>query len=142
MLCRRCGQVRDESEFRSRNGKIVMPCKKCYLEYGRRHYQNNKQYYVDKARRRSNAISKVYKERIWQYLLEHPCVDCGNADPRVLEFDHVRGEKKYNISELQYKRVSWEVVLAEIEKCEIRCANCHRIKTFEQFHWFTFDEAP
>jgi len=141
MLCRRCGQVRDESEFRIRNGKIVMPCKRCYLEYGRRHYQNNKQYYLDKAKRRSDAYWEVVHRLVWNYLSEHPCVDCGNSDPRVLEFDHVRGQKNYNVGDMKRKRFSWESILKEIEKCEVRCANCHRIKTHTQFGWFAANEA-
>jgi len=54
----------------------------------------------------------------------------------VLEFDHVRGTKSGNISEMMRGGFSWKRVLEEIEKCEIRCANCHRRKTAVQFQWF------
>jgi excinuclease UvrABC ATPase subunit len=80
--------------------------------------------------------SKVYKDRnreiVNSYLKEHPCVDCGNTDLRVLDFDHVRGKKLGSIS--HGVKNSWpiEKLLAEINKCEVRCANCHRIVTHER----------
>jgi hypothetical protein len=65
---------------------------------------------------------------VWNYLRTHPCVDCGEGNPIVLEFDHVRGKKRFNIS--QGKQKCWEDLLAEVEKCDIRCANCHKLKTW------------
>ena len=62
-----------------------------------------------------------------------------SAKRRAKEFDHVRGEKLYNISDLTSQNFRRENIEAEIEKCEVRCANCHRIKTFNQFSWRTFD---
>jgi hypothetical protein len=58
------------------------------------------------------------------------CIDCGfNAHPAALEFDHVRGEKLGNVSTIRNR--AWHLVLAEIAKCDVRCSNCHRIKTAE-----------
>ena len=135
MCCTKCGEHRDLSVFRVRRGKHEQPCKKCYLEYGRRHYQNNKQYYIDKADKRNAAVRQEVRALVERYLLDHPCLDCGNTDPRVLEFDHVRGTKKYNISEMQNQRFSVKALFEEIAKCEVRCANCHRIKTHQQLQW-------
>lgn len=69
-----------------------------------------------------------------QYLLEHPCVDCGEADPIVLEFDHRdRTTKRFNISRYASSRtMKAETLLAEMEKCDVRCANCHRRKTVKE----------
>ena len=119
----------------------MTPCKKCHLEYTRKHYQNNKQYYIDKANRRDMEYKKTLHELLQKYLSEHPCVDCGISDPRVLEFDHVSGEKKHNIGDMKRLRFSWSSILTEIEKCEVRCANCHRIRTSVQFGWFEYDKA-
>ena len=94
MVCTKCGEYRLLSVFRVRDGKLKQPCKKCYLEYGRRHYRNNKQYYLDKAKRYNDALWEKTRMLVWEYLRQHPCVDCGIADPRVMEFDHVRGVKK------------------------------------------------
>jgi len=62
----------------------------------------------------------------------HPCVDCGECDPIVLQFDHTRG-KKFNIGDAGRKGLSLPVVLREISKCEVRCANCHQRKTARDF---------
>ena len=67
-----------------------------------------------------------------EYLLSHPCVDCGEKDPVVLEFDHVRGVKEWNVSLLVRSNSSWKRVLEEIEKCEVVCANCHKRRTAER----------
>jgi 5-methylcytosine-specific restriction endonuclease McrA len=74
---------------------------------------------------------------IFNYLRGHPCVDCGEPDVIVLDFDHQR-DKKHAISRLVCSNKSWGEILVEIEKCEIRCANCHRSKTARQFGWKKF----
>lgn len=57
-----------------------------------------------------------------------PCTDCGERHPAVaMDFDHVSGEKLLAVSRL--KSASVARVLAELEKCELVCANCHRIRT-------------
>lgn len=64
------------------------------------------------------------------YKVERGCVDCGySADPRALDFDHIRDVKVANVSEL-VRHAPWHKVLTEITKCVVRCANCHRVKTF------------
>lgn len=69
---------------------------------------------------------------IREYLLKHPCVDCGNTDIRVLDFDHVRGTKIDNVSHCAKRCFSIEKIQEEIDKCDVRCANCHRIVTYER----------
>ena len=61
-------------------------------------------------------------------LKDKPCLDCAGSFPACcMEFDHVRGLKRHNIAEM----ASWSraAVLAEVEKCELVCSNCHRIRT-------------
>ena len=50
---------------------------------------------------------------------------------RVMDFDHVRGEKVANVSSI-WSRKSWEAVLEEVAKCEVVCANCHRLRTWSR----------
>ena len=57
------------------------------------------------------------------------CVDCGEKDPRVLDFDHREGETKCMEIGSFFARAAWSDVLAEVEKCDVRCANCHRKTT-------------
>lgn len=67
------------------------------------------------------------REYVFEYLKSNPCVDCGCSDVRTLEFDHVRGEKKFSVSSMRHH--SLEAIIEEIGKCEVRCANCHSIAT-------------
>jgi hypothetical protein len=70
------------------------------------------------------------------YLKECSCIDCGISNPLVLEFDHIDPEtKSANVSDLVMRRLSWKRVFAEIQKCVVRCANCHRIRTAVQRGW-------
>lgn len=72
---------------------------------------------------------------MWNYLKMHPCVDCGETDPVVLQFDHFR-DKKYQVANLVSSNMSWQNILKEIEKCEIRCANCHYRKTAREKNYY------
>ena len=76
------------------------------------------------------------RKRIVEYLLGHPCVDCGEEDVRVLDFDHIHESKAFNISEFVGRGGSWQRIEAEIAKCVVRCANCHRRKTTVDFGWY------
>jgi hypothetical protein len=53
----------------------------------------------------------------------------GESDPVVLEFDHVRGRKRAPLERLVSVGCSREALLAELDKCVVRCANCHRRRT-------------
>ena len=68
------------------------------------------------------------------YLLDsferHPCTDCGERDPLVLEFDHV-ADKQFSIATGLLRR-PWQAVLDEMAKCEVVCANCHRRRTVKR----------
>ncbi len=66
--------------------------------------------------------------------LELGCQDCGyNIDPIALDFDHVDiTDKKYGIARMVSSGRPIDTILQEIRKCVVRCANCHRIKTYEE----------
>lgn len=67
------------------------------------------------------------------YLAAHACVDCGESDVRVLDFDHRPGSPKLaNVAEMIASKCAWPVMEAEISKCDVRCANCHRRATCER----------
>lgn len=95
-------------------------------EYAKQHYLDNKEVYKERAKLKKSKDQKRNRKYITEYLLNHPCVDCGNTDIIVLDFDHVRGKKEINISDTVNKAWSIKRIQKEIDKCEIRCANCHR----------------
>ncbi|GAB5492936.1 MAG: hypothetical protein Phog2KO_31510 [Phototrophicaceae bacterium] len=99
--------------------------------------------YQEKARRWNDENQDEHRMKMRQYafdyLLAHPCVDCGETDPIVLEFDHVRGVKLSEVSVLLGSTVSMKRLTDEIAKCDIRCANCHRRKTAQERGWHMLD---
>jgi hypothetical protein len=139
--CSGCDQDLDVNNFSWNNkakGIHQRWCKECLRQANKVHYQNNSQIYKNRATERNTRVIAKNRQRIHDYLTAHPCIDCGNTDVRCLEFDHVRSSKKASISKLLVSATPWEIIEAEIEKCEVRCANCHRIKTSERFGWWRF----
>lgn len=62
-----------------------------------------------------------------------PCADCGQTfDPIAMDFDHVRGEKNDNVGSMVARGVALDRIQAEIDKCELVCANCHRVRTADR----------
>jgi 5-methylcytosine-specific restriction endonuclease McrA len=104
-------------------------CRPCRAAYKREHYLANKERYVRQAGLRKEVLRRKRTAYLLDYFATHPCQDCGESDPVVLEFDHLDGETKlFNISHaLPYR--GWQSILDEIEKCEVVCANCHRRRT-------------
>jgi len=93
------------------------------------HYQRNKQKMIEKASINNKITFQRNSKYVNDYLLSHPCVDCGNNNTIVLEFDHIKDDKKFNISDIRKRAYSLKTIQDEISKCEVRCANCHRIVT-------------
>ena len=93
-------------------------------------YQKNKD--LSQARTKANTKIRIPKMRAALVELKSkPCMDCGNTFPScVMDFDHRNPEdKKYNVSQMVC-RYSWTKILEEIAKCDLVCANCHRIRTW------------
>ncbi len=105
-VCCSCHQEKPLSEFRSRRSR----CKVCDKE----------------ERRRINTFISELKSK--------PCTDCGQMyHPFVMDFDHIDGYvKKIDVSKLSKQRVSMAAVKKEIGKCQLVCANCHRIRTLKR----------
>jgi hypothetical protein len=108
-------------------------CKKCVAVFHKEHYEKRTQYYIDKAYLTNQEYRLRNLQYMVDYLKENACIDCGEKDPVVLEFDH-RGDKKYNVSSLTSG--SMETLLKEIAKRDVRCANCHKRKTAKQFDYY------
>ena len=127
--CTRCCEDKPVEEFRklSRNaGGRHSWCYPCNAEADRGYRKN----YLPK--KRENEDARVAACLAWVASIKDvPCIDCGGRFPSFcMDFDHVRGVKVASISVLVHRRASREKILAEMAKCEIVCANCHRIRTF------------
>lgn len=129
----------DNSSYKNKEKKIFQSsCKECNKAYQKQHYINNKELYKGKTYIRNTNIVKENREKAVKFLLENPCVDCGETDPIVLEFDHVRGIKLNSVSKLIGNKYSWKRIKEEIDKCEVRCSNCHKRKTAKQFGFYGY----
>lgn len=104
-----------------------------HRRYSRAHYRANKaRYYFASVAAKRRLRDKAYAA-VLEYLIDHPCLDCGESDPIVLEFDHRDGvTKKFNIGDALRKGVSVQTLMTEIAKCDVRCANCHRRITYRR----------
>ena len=136
--CYDCGLVKPLREFAfhniaraTRQGR----CRPCHAAYRRAHYLRNRATYIRREVARIRGYREENRRRIREYLRGHPCVDCGETDIVVLDFDHRDpATKTENIGHLAMRK-PWPRVLGEIEKCDVRCANCHRQRTARQFGW-------
>jgi hypothetical protein len=128
--CSRCKEEKPTEDFawrRRAKGQRDTYRRPCRSAYHREHYQANKQRYIDAAARRRKAQLQERFIFLMAYFRNHPCVDCGENDPIVLEFDHLQ-DKKFAIS-AGIRNRNWADVLDEIAKFEVVCANCHRRRT-------------
>jgi hypothetical protein len=156
--CSRCGEAKPLSEFHKHAGRKdgrTSICKTCAAIYARsdtakaiqqryartdkrkavksRYYERHRErlrvmWRADQTRRRQQA-------RAWlnAIKLAAGCADCGyNKHPAALDFDHIGTDKTANVGVMVRSRVSRAIVEAEIAKCEVVCANCHRIRTYER----------
>lgn len=116
-LCPKCG-----ARERHQGPNHLEPyCKPCRLEYTR---NRNKQVRTER--------------RAWMddYKVKRGCCKCGyNAHPVALELNHIDpSNKEFTVSRMLGAGYQWEKILAEIDKCEVMCSNCHQIHTYENKH--------
>lgn len=130
--CTRCRATKSVDDFHKNARKpdgLASACKACMCLLSAAAYAK-----TGKARTQRNTAG--YRERnrqhVFDYLTTHPCVDCGEPDPIVLDFDHVRGEKDGNVSKMALNGVALAKLQAEIDKCDVRCANDHRRATAQR----------
>lgn len=135
-FCPTCSTLKSVAEFsrdKARTDGLHSQCKECKRLVQKNWYANNKARHVANVARRRRAAEAEIIKHIVTFLRQHPCVDCGETDPVLLEFDHVRGRKLNSICNLIRRGFSWNKIYDEIQKCEVRCCRCHRIKTAKQF---------
>jgi hypothetical protein len=134
--CVTCGAHRPTAEF---NRKKTSPdglqnvCRECNRTRARRYYRENRERHLRIIGERTREAKRLARRLAGEHLVAHPCVDCGEADIRVLDFDHLPGfEKAANVMMLVNDGYSLARISAEIAKCEVRCRNCHARVTYER----------
>lgn len=133
--CTKCHQNKNENEFLvSKTGKQGHRCKSCRAKYHLAWYHKTKHSRVELRKKYRLTSRRRLMKVVVDYLLKHPCVDCGEADIMVLDFDHL-GNKTKAVSAMLRDNGNKKRILEEIAKCEVRCANCHRRKTAERGNW-------
>ena len=111
-------------------------CSSCRYKYEVKVYNKNPEAKQKRlARDAKYTLVRMKKHRVHlrsiinEIKLNSGCVDCeGTFPPPALEFDHVRGTKKCGIAEMVGQGMPLDTILKEIEKCEVRCAPCHRTR--------------
>lgn len=148
--CNRCLQTKPLTDFnkktRGSRESVQAYCKPCQSEYQREYYAANPITSYESIYKSRKKRHKALTAFLAEYLSTHHCVDCGEDDILVLELDHVEDDKEFSIYHALKNTYSLERLQREIDKCEVRCANCHRKRTAEQQHswrWhLKFGECP
>lgn len=102
---------------------------------GRNYYWSRRDDELPNIKKR-RRVRLIKLQALLLLIRSRPCVDCAQEyEPWLMEFDHVRGEKRENVSQLvSGTTVSLRVVLQEVRKCDIVCVLCHRKRTAKAFH--------
>ena len=126
--CGRCQQSLPTTSFARYGNGHQSYCRVCQREYDSEWYRANR------ARRKAKVRVDRESHVEWMNSLKEgiPCIDCGRIYPTyVMEWDHLPDSvKSLVLSDARRAAFSKERILAELEKCELLCANCHRERTF------------
>lgn len=134
--CGTCGQLKRLSEFNRKSSRadgLQEVCRECNRRSSREYYARNRDRHVRTIVERTARRRIESKAFLVTYLRAHPCVDCGMGDIRVLDFDHRPGtRKRKDVMAMVKEGFSTAKLQQEIEKCDVRCRNCHAIVTLER----------
>ena len=100
----------------------------------------NKTHHIEVLEARRQRLRQRNREYVRQ-LKSQPCTDCGGwFPPEAMDFDDLESKSAF-ISKLVYQ-AGWQTLLTELAKCEVVCANCHRIQTMVRNAAATKDSRP
>ena len=137
--CYSCKEVKENLEYNKKHSNrdgLQKICKICSRLRSRLYYAECGEVHKQNVIKHNRINAEINRKEMILYLRKHPCVDCGYSDPRALEFDHVREVKRSNISAM-LTGYSWKSILTEIQKCDVRCGNCHQVKTAIERNYYT-----
>lgn len=87
----------------------------------------------NKTKDRTNRKRTIVKRKLWEIKEKSGCIDCGEKYPHwMLDFDHKPGFEKIDSPTQIAHKYTWEKALKELDKCDIVCPNCHRIRTYKR----------
>lgn len=134
-LCSACSLEKALEEFNRKGVDLQSRCRPCQRAYHRLYYQRNKSRFIAKNRRNKNRQRKRLRAILWG-VKQCPCQDCGDTfHPWVMELDHREGTKKEAaVANLASKGCTDARLLEEIDKCDVVCANCHRMRTYRRLY--------
>lgn len=123
-LCKRCyGRMDYQRHLEKRRLSSRINRKKYY-------YQDVEKYRTESRNQKAEQRSK-WRDFLWNFK-SNPCTDCRNSFPHfVMELDHTRGEKSFGVT-ISASGRPWKVLMEELAKCDLVCANCHRRRTWER----------
>lgn len=138
--CSKCLQNKSIFEFYQRKtglrkGEFYEKCKICMKSRGVKYYLQNHDRQLMLANKRRKKAYFLKRDFIVK-TKDKPCADCGKKYPfYVMDFDH----RDYHIKtrEVSYmftRNWSLDKIMVEVDKCDIVCANCHRIRTYQRLH--------
>jgi hypothetical protein len=134
--CCTCGLDRPKTEF-NRQAKahdgLQSRCRACCAEW----YTTHKPAHIKNVAELKRKLRREQHVKFCEYLTAHPCIDCGEADLRVLDCDHRDPSlKRSNVGTMITSGYPWRTIAAEIAKCDVRCSNCHRRRTSGDLGWW------
>ena len=130
--CNRCNTQKPLSEFNKKRASGVQPyCRPCQRDYQRENYENVRPSMLENIYENRRKRKTTIRLFLAEYYTANPCVDCGETDITVLDFDHLL-EKNFGINKAISDVIPIERIKAELEHGEVRCSNCHRKITAER----------
>lgn len=108
-------------------------CKECNKFRLKQYYRENPDKVKRSVRTHKRKTRDNTRQLLMDYLRDHPCIDCSETDPIVLQFDHLRDKSK-PVAYFVKAGATWKRIMEEIDKCEVVCANCHTRRTFSRLN--------
>jgi len=145
-MCNVCKRSLDLSEFGRNSAKkdgLQTQCKLCRRAYQKVWYSQNQPVQAERVKKNRDKFTEEFKRVVWEILSKTPCMDCGETNPLVLEFDHRDpSDKKFTIAESKSgRKIGMSGLQGELDKCDVVCSNCHRIRTQKFFGSWRIDMA-
>jgi len=139
--CKRRRPLVGFATFRGRDGTarrrgVCVECRDAYAQENFETLQEWRRKYNKKNRSKKQARDKRRRDEARAFVdafKRRPCADCGGEFPPVaMDLDHVRGAKFKSVATLVGGAYRLELIQAELEKCEVVCACCHRVRTAQR----------